>query len=313
MLILILIAGITGNPGQALAHSALSRGHQVCGLGRSLSKLSEPLLSSLESFVSSSSFYDIPAIETAVVDVDAIIAAYATVPGLTLEGQLILPRAAERAGVKRYVATSWNYDWTKIPLGKHESYDEFVMFKHHAKLSSSAIKPIYVFTGVLAEFLFRAPSDMTNLPELPWWDPEKGTAVYYGNGTTRWQWTTFQDAAEYTVEIVTADGAENGGSYSIMSDAGDVFYIAKVWKEVTGKDTKLIPAGNVKGLEDLALAGRKAHRKSEWKEYIGPFYWLHTIEGDWNLDEDQLFNMPNVKPLRLLDFLEMHKDYYTKL
>jgi len=298
---LILIAGITGNLGQFFTRSALSRGHQVRGLGRSPFKLPQDLLLSLESFMSSSSFYDITAVERAVTGVDAIISTYGNVPGLTLEGQLILFRAAERAGVKRYVATSWNYDWTKIPFGKHESYDEFIMFKHHVELSASAIKPIYVFTGVLAEFQFRAPCDMAELPELPWWNPKEGTAVYYGDGKTKWQWTSFHDAAEYTIEIVTADGAENGGCYAIQSDSGDVFYIAKTWKEVTGKDTKLIRAGDVKELEDLALTGRKAHQKSEWKKYIGPFYWLHTVEGDWNLDED-----------KLKDFLEMHKDYYSK-
>ncbi|MCJ1243029.1 hypothetical protein MMC30_000225 [Trapelia coarctata] len=309
---LILIAGITGNLGQNLAHSALSRGHQVRGLGRSPSRLPQPLLSSLESFVTSSSYYDIPAIECAVANVDAIVAAYANVPGLTLEGQLILLRAAERAGVRRYVSTSWNFDWTKIPLGKHESYDEYIMFKQHVELSSSAIKPIYIFTGVLAEFMFHAPSDMTELPEVPVWNPKKGTAVYYGDGKVRFQWTTFRDTAEYTIEIVTADGAEKGGCYSVMSDAGDVFQIAKTWKEVTGKDTKLIPAGDVKGLEELALAGRKAHRKDEWKSYIGPFYWLHSIEGAWDLDEDNLYTSPRVHPTKLKDFFEMHKDYYSK-
>lgn len=94
---LILIVGTTGNLGQRLAHSALSRGHQVRGLGRSPSKLPQPLLSSLESFVQSSSYYDIPAIERAVTHVDGIIAAYGNVPSLTLEGQLILLRAPERA------------------------------------------------------------------------------------------------------------------------------------------------------------------------------------------------------------------------
>jgi len=199
-----------------------------------------------------------------------------------------------------------------MPLGKQESYNDFIMFKHHVELSSFAIKPIYIFTGVFAEFAFHAPSDSTEVPELPFWNPKQGTAVYYGDGKTRWQWTTFQDAAEYTIEIVTADGAEKGGCCSIMSDAGDVFYMAKTWKEVTGKDTKLIPAGDVKGLEEMALAGRNAHRLDEWKEYIGPFYWLHTIEGVWDLDEDRLYTSPRVQPMKLKELFEMHKDHYSK-
>ncbi|MCJ1401811.1 hypothetical protein MMC11_005028 [Xylographa trunciseda] len=313
---LILIAGITGNMGQALLRAAVSQGHRVRGLSRSADKLSPDLRASLEGFVCLSTYYDIPAIEKAVAGVDAVISANANVPGLTLEGQLILLRAAERAGVKRYVATSWNADWTKIPLGKHESYDEFIMFKRHLDLSNLSsgvtIEPIYIFTGILAEFAFRAPSDMTEVPEIPWWNPTSGTAVYYGDGKCRWQWTTFADAAAYTIDIVTSKNAESGGIYSVLSDAGDVFYMAQVWKEVTGKDIKLIPAGEVEGLREFAMAGRKAHPLSQWKKYIGPFYWLNQIEGDWIQDEDTLYTSEKVVPTKLKDFFEMHKDWYAK-
>ena len=314
---LILIVGVTGNLGQYLLRAATSQGQQVRGLGRSPNKLRPELRSSLESFVTSSSYYDIPAIESAVKGVDAVISAYANVPGLALEGQLILLRAAERAGVKRYVATSWTYDFTKIPFGKQESYDEFISFKRHlelARLSSdgTAIKPIYIFTGALAEFCFQAPSDMSEIPELPWWNPKSGTALYYGDGKTRYQWTTFADAAAYTVDIVTSKHAEKGGTYSILSDSGDVFYMAKTWKEATGKEVKLIPAGDVEDLRMYAMAGRKMHPPNEWKKYIGPFYWLHNIEADWNLDEEHLYTSDKVVPTKLRDFFDMHKDWYAK-
>lgn len=44
--------------------------------------------------------YDIAALERAVDGVDAVVCAYAGLPELALEGQLLLLRAAERAGVK---------------------------------------------------------------------------------------------------------------------------------------------------------------------------------------------------------------------
>lgn len=162
---------------------------------------------------------------------------------------------------------------------------------------------------MLAEFAFQAPSDMAAIPELPWWDPKKGTVFIMA--TARHQWTTFADAAAYTVDIVTSDDAEKGGTYSILSDAGDVFHIAKTWKEATGKDVKLIPAGDVEELRAYPLAGRKAHPPNEWKEYIGPFYCLHTI-GDWNLDEDHLYTSDKVTPTKLRDFFELHNDRYAK-
>ena len=56
--------------------------------------------SGLESFVESKAYYDVPALEQAVRDVDAVICAYGGLPELALDGQLLLLRAAERAGVK---------------------------------------------------------------------------------------------------------------------------------------------------------------------------------------------------------------------
>lgn len=99
---LILIPGITGNLGQQLARAALDRNHQVRGLGRSPGRLDDDdaLSRRLESFVEMKSYYDIPAIDLACCGVDAIVVAYSGKPELQLEGQLILLRAAERAGIK---------------------------------------------------------------------------------------------------------------------------------------------------------------------------------------------------------------------
>lgn len=153
---LVLIAGVTGNLGQKLVKSLLSRGHQVRGLGRSPSKLDNDFQASLESFVQSQNHYDIPALEKACTGVDAVICAYMGSPELQLEGQLLLLRAAERADVKRFVAAAWNYDWRKMSLGQHESYDMYLSFRRMVEFTSE-IRPIYIFTGVLAEVLFSVP------------------------------------------------------------------------------------------------------------------------------------------------------------
>lgn len=99
-IMLILIPGITGMVGLPCAHAALSRGHAVRGLGRNPNKLPKGLSQRLESFVQSTSIYDIPALNRAVKGVDAIICAYTYAPEVVIEGQLLLLRAAERAGVK---------------------------------------------------------------------------------------------------------------------------------------------------------------------------------------------------------------------
>ena len=109
---LILIAGITGSLGQSLARVALSRGLSVRGLGRSPGNLSPEISKQLESFVKSDTYHDIPALDRAVSGVDAIINAYSPTPVLDLDGHLLLLRAAERANIKVFIASSWSRDWT---------------------------------------------------------------------------------------------------------------------------------------------------------------------------------------------------------
>lgn len=96
---LILVAGISGNLGQHIARVALQNGHQVRGLGRSPDKLDTGLTEALEEFVTTSSYYDIPALDRAMEKVDAVICAYSGRPELALDGNLLLLRAAERASI----------------------------------------------------------------------------------------------------------------------------------------------------------------------------------------------------------------------
>ncbi|KAK2129079.1 hypothetical protein NOF04DRAFT_1343986 [Fusarium oxysporum II5] len=107
---LVLVAGATGNLGQKLIDSLYSRGHQV-----------RARRDKLECFVQSEPYYDVPAIESACKVVDAVICAYTGMPESSLDGQLLLFRAVEREGIKKYVAASWNFDWKNMNLGVHES------------------------------------------------------------------------------------------------------------------------------------------------------------------------------------------------
>ncbi|EIT81921.1 NAD dependent epimerase/dehydratase, putative [Aspergillus oryzae 3.042] len=101
---LVLVAGVTGNLGSRMIDSFISRGHQVRGLGRNPSKLPSELRQKLENFVEVSSSVDVTGLEKACHGVDAVVCAYQGHPELVVEGQLLLLRAAERMGVKRFVA-----------------------------------------------------------------------------------------------------------------------------------------------------------------------------------------------------------------
>ncbi|KAL6404458.1 NmrA-like protein [Ilyonectria robusta] len=154
---LILIASITGIVGQECARAAFRAGYQVHSLARKPNKLSKFFSEQLETFVKMKDIYEIPALDEAVKDVDAIISAVRFTSLSIVDGKILLLRAAERAGMKIFHAASWNYDWTRVQLGNCESYDSYIVFHNHIRLSSS-IKPIYGFTGPIVDFLFHHAS-----------------------------------------------------------------------------------------------------------------------------------------------------------
>ncbi|KAG5756733.1 hypothetical protein H9Q70_000619 [Fusarium xylarioides] len=96
---LILVTGVTGNIGLHLIESLTSRGHKVRGLGRSPDKLTQEQRSKLESFVKIKNYYNVDALDKGCNGVDAVICSYAGTPVMHLDAQLLLLRAAERAGL----------------------------------------------------------------------------------------------------------------------------------------------------------------------------------------------------------------------
>lgn len=291
---LVLVVGVTGNIGQKLIPSLRRRGHQVRGLGRNPQKLPRELHDQLESFVTSKAYWDIPAMEAACAGpVDAVINAYPGSPEFTVEAQMLLLRAAERAGVRVFVASTWNYDWRGLTVGMHESYDPYLLFRRQVELTAPKIKPIYILSGVLAEVFFGAP-------EYPHWtaknhgawnpNPDDGrngakAIEYWGDPEVKWYWTSEADAAEFAAAIVERPNAADGGFWTVCSGVHSLPEIAETYSRVRGVEVTLHRKGSIEELRHQALEARRLSHPSRFWEYIGWFYMLHTVDNTWTLGE----------------------------
>ncbi|KAH6972069.1 hypothetical protein BKA56DRAFT_493971 [Ilyonectria sp. MPI-CAGE-AT-0026] len=302
---LVLVPGVTGNLGLHLIDSLVSRGHQVRGLGRSPAKLTSEQLSKLESFVEIKNYYDTDALDTACAGADAVICAYAGTPLMHLDAQLILLRAAERAGITRFHAASWNCDWRELKLGMHQSYDACIAFYQHAKLTSS-IKPIYILTGGLTEVYFSLPghgnfSPAHNGP----WDPEKKTVDIWGTGDETWNLTTEKDAAEFSAEVIQRDDAPEGGFWELHSGAYSPRDLARIYKEVRGVEVGLNPRGTLGDLKDLAYTLRSQKPYNDYYSFVGLFYQLFQLDGTYSLKKLDNHRL-NVKTTSMEEFLRQN-------
>lgn len=314
---LILIAGITGFVGIPCARAAFARGHKVRGLARDANKLPGDVQAQLEGFETLSSNYDSGAMDRAVTGVDAIICTFAAHPEIIMESQLLLLRAAERAGVKVspashvscnstlssleiFHASSWNYDW-RISPGTHEIYDDMRAFAHHVEISST-IKPIYMFTGAIAEYYFkRSPAD---------WDPETKTFSFHGPATFPTRYTTTADIANYVLEVIAAPDAANGGYISIQSfeaSPEEIITTYNAVREGSGK-ANLNCLGTLKDAKDKLDQGRATYEKREWYRYLWYCYQYHIPSRSWDYEPVDVARFPSVKQTSLHEFFGQNQD-----
>ncbi|KAF2754218.1 NAD(P)-binding protein [Pseudovirgaria hyperparasitica] len=306
---LILIAGITGNIGQHAASYGLAQGHRIRGLSRSPAKLSPTIHSQLESFVTSTSYHDIAALETAVAGVDAIICAYAGMPELHLDGQLLLLRAAERAGVTRFLTASWNYDWRKIRFGEDEPvYDAAIAFHKCAEITSS-IRPLYILSGMLAEVFFGTEGQTGFTTEFEGgvigWEDGRRVMNVWGTGDEDWFFTTEEDAGKWGVEVVTGPRAEEGGFVSVCSWVSSLNELVERYQKVRNIEVVVRKKGSVAELEALAEKKKEIGGRRGFWDWHRLWFHLFCVKGIWNLTSLQNDQF-NVRPKTMEGFLKEH-------
>ncbi|KAH7136916.1 hypothetical protein B0J13DRAFT_449619 [Dactylonectria estremocensis] len=279
---LILIAGVSGHLGKHLAKVGLDQGHQIRGFGRSPNKLPPGLLDRLESFVQCDSYHDKAALDKAVAGVEAVICCYTSHADAVLDAQLSLLRAVERAGVKIYHAHSWNADWTKIAHGEFEHYDAYIAFRRHVELTSP-IRPVYVFTGLVGEFALNESVGIAHFKG----DADDKVLVHWGDGDAKWDFTHMEDAAKFSINLITTNDsvlAGNGGIFSIHSGEASPKDIARAFEKLTGKKVKLHSLGGVDELKTHLVRARATTDPREYFAFAKYYSQAANLLGTWKLD-----------------------------
>lgn len=312
---LILIPGLTGNLGHHLARAALKRGHSVRGLGRTPDKLDSEIRSKLESFVQDDSTpqtYD-----NACKGVDAVLNGWSPKPKLIVETQLQLLRAAERAGIKRFHAASWNFDWEDMPLGQIETYDSLIVFANYAR-STSPIHPTYAFVGMLANTLFGVPGAGSMEGDSAIWAygaDGKRIVRTVGNGNAKLNYTTEAEAADFSVALITSDLGEKGGFYRFCSDSVTMCELAAAYKKVRRAEAEVSQLMGVdecekmwRGMRADIIEKRILHEKSG--DIVGLQYGWYTGLGSnvTAFEPVDAAKFPDVKRTSIEDYIR-ENDY----
>lgn len=259
----------------------------------------------LESFVKITGFGDGAGLEKGCAGADAVVVAWNEDPRLVLETQLALLRAAERAGIKRFHAVSWNTDWEKMPLGTIESYDAMISFARQALLTSS-IKPLYVFCGVLAMTLFGVPGAGSLEGDASLWirkEARERVINVVGAGATQTPFSTEDDVAEFSIALTTSDEAEKGGYFRFCSDEFSIQSLKAVYEKVRGGKCSVNHVTDVESCKQMIKQARDDAAKADdlrnrYKSIVGLVYAVFLDEGNYNfqpVDADRFPDVPRTK------------------
>lgn len=174
-------------------------------------------------------------------------------------------------------------------------------FAHHVAVSST-IKPIYMFTGAIAEYYFkRSRND---------WDPDTKTFSFHGPSTFSTRYTTAEDIGNYVLEAITAPDAADGGFVRVQSFEACPEDIVKAYS-AAGEcrvTAKLKCLGSVKDAEDKLNEGRAKHGKSGWYNFIQYCYQYHIPARSWDYEPVDVARFPNVKQTSLEEFFRRNPD-----
>lgn len=131
---------------------------------------------------------------------------------------------------------------------------------------------------------------------------------YWGDGNAKWDFTYFEDAARFSIDLITTNKsvlAGEGGFFSIHSAEASAKDIAKAYETRSGAKLKLQSLG---GVEKLQMLLKDARASTDPRGYFNFALYYSQIAytlGTWMLD--------NLKEVRAPDAVERLFDNQIEL
>lgn len=231
----VLIAGGTGMLGGRIAHHltaqpAVREGGELRLLVRpgalddAGKKVTVDALVGQGAIVVEGDLTDQDSLATATKGIDVVVSVVQGGQEVIVDGQVALARAAERNGVRRFVASDFAIDLFNAPAGApmfaaRRQADEVI--------DNLNLEVQHVLTG---GFL-----DMMLSPDTPVLvDSGRSTVSFWGEGTEWFDMTTVEDTARLTARLAVDDTA-TGGVFAFSATQTTMQQIADELEQVTGR------------------------------------------------------------------------------
>ncbi|MGH3279351.1 MAG: NmrA family NAD(P)-binding protein [Trebonia sp.] len=281
----VFVAGATGRLGRKVVDSLRRRDVQVRALVRPGN--SEGLRA----------FDHDPAIEVFVGDIrdpvdrlaralqgaDVVVSTVYGYGEVIIDGQVNLLRAAEKAGVSRWIPSDYSLALDRLDYGDNDLVDLRKKAGEAFRGSSVASTPI----------LIGAYLEVVHMPFFKWVDWDAGTFSYWGDGEQPVDFSTYSDTAEWTAEVAL-DPSAAGRTVRLVGEVLTLKELHQAMERGSGRRLKSRHLGTTDELhaeiERLKAAG------ADLFDYLPLQYTLAMVTGKGKLHPLDNHRYSGVKP-----------------
>ncbi|KAJ9149313.1 NmrA-like family protein [Pleurostoma richardsiae] len=289
------VAGITGKFARNVVANLLIRPDvHIRGFCRDPTKLPDSIQSSPRVHLTKGESTDTDALRSFAKTSDVVICCYLGDAKLMTEGQKLLVDACEAEGVRRYLASDYSLDYTKLEYGQLPAKDPMKHVKDY--LDKKKVQGVHVLIGAFMETFWS--------PYFGVWDSEATTLSYWGTGDEIWESTTYGNAAEFVAAVALDEDAV--GIQNFLGDRKSIHQIADIFAGVYGKKPSLKNLGSLDDLNKTILERRKKDPQNIFS-YLALSYQYYCLIGQTYLEIDpDRPRYPEIKPVTFEDFMRSH-------
>ena len=295
----VLVVGATGMLGGRIAHHLLRQpSTSVRLLVRPGGRTGDERARRLESLrqrgadIFEGTLADHPGLDAATRGVDVVVCAVQGGPGVMVDGQVALAKAAALNGARRILPSDFGPDLFKATPGDNAWFD----LKREADeaIAGTGLEHVHVLSGVFMDGLLG--------PHGGLFDHDDRTLAHWGTGQEPFPATSVDDTARYA-STAAVDPALRSGKFSVAAEQLTLDRAAHAVESASGRKYTRTSLGTVDDLRDRIEQARAAGATP--RHVVTEVYLLSMLSGQTALDDLQNDRYPDIRPRQFTEMAQM--------
>ncbi|MEM5717744.1 NmrA family NAD(P)-binding protein [Proteus mirabilis] len=224
----------------------------------------------------------------------AIVSSIQGGPDEIIGGQAELLAAARKAGVRRFIPSTFSLDLFKVKPGQIITSDWRRQFADLAETSRGDVEVVHILNGGFLDHT-------TLFGFINVINPSEGKAYVWGDGKETTYWTTYKGTASYTAAAAVEERVLPW-ALAVAGDALDFWGIVSAYEAASSKKLQVVTLGSMDDLDDR-IAELTSGGQQNFLQFLPLMYYRSTLNGEGRLDP--LYNdlFPEIRPMKVRDYV----------